>query len=121
LNTIHIYTSFTRFIAGIFAGLNATVAIVGVLASLRGRMEGPLQAEPVASLRQEPGADAAEITVINPVCGVAVSTINALHIEKYAGVSYYFCCDGCWRKFLADPAKYAAIRPRMDDGSLPGH
>ncbi len=88
----------------------ALVAIAGVLASLRGRMEGPLQAElehPAAA--GEPGTACAELKFINPVCGMAVSISNALHVEKYAGVSYYFCCDGCRTTFLKDPGKYAAI------------
>ena len=76
----------------------ALVAIVGVLALLRGRSTAP-------------GAVAAEDKFINPVCGMAVSTANAMHVENYEGVSYYFCCDGCWTTFQKDPAKYAAIRP----------
>jgi len=70
----------------------ALVAIVGVLALLR----GPRQA-------------AVEAKFINPVCGIAVSIANPLHIEKYEGLSYYFCCDGCRTTFQKDPAKYAAI------------
>jgi len=69
-----------------------------VLALLRGRSTAP-------------GAVAAEDKFINPVCGMAVSTANAMHVENYEGVSYYFCCDGCWTTFQKDPAKYAAIRP----------
>jgi YHS domain-containing protein len=46
---------------------------------------------------------------INPVCGMAVSTANPMHIEIYEGVSYYFCCDGCRTTFQKEPAKYAAI------------
>lgn len=38
---------------------------------------------------------------------------DALHpeedIERYEGVSYYFCCDGCRTTFQKDPRKYAAI------------
>ena len=100
----------------------ALVAIVGVLALLRGRCQVPMNA---GHVRQE-GAEgagqdrreadsrsltgtAAEGKFINPVCGIAVSTANPMHIEKYAGVSFYFCCDGCRAAFLADPAKYAAI------------
>jgi xanthine dehydrogenase accessory factor len=110
----------------------ALVAIAGVLASLRGRMEGPLQAEPVEPQaaegagqdgsqpisRTEPGAASAEVKFINPVCGVAVSIANALHIEKYAGVLYYFCCDGCRTTFLKDPGKYAAIH-QISVGAVP--
>ena len=71
----------------------ALVAIVGVLALLRGRCK----------------QETAEQKFINPVCGMAVSIANPLHIEKYEGVSYYFCCDGCRTTFQRDPAKYAAI------------
>ena len=70
----------------------ALVAIVGVLALLRGRFQV-----------------AAEAKFINPVCGMAVSIANPMHIEIYEGVSYYFCCDGCRTTFQKEPAKYAAI------------
>lgn len=89
----------------------ALVAIVGVLALLRGRCHpvsaGPDVREPDSHIA--PGTAAVEATVINPVCGMAVSTANSMHIEKYEGVSYFFCCDGCRTTFLKDPAKYAAI------------
>ena len=102
----------------------ALVAMVGVLALLRGRMVAPLQAEHVEQRAAERtgedrsqsisrtahGTTSAEVKYINPVCGVAVSTVDALHVEEYAGVSYYFCCDGCWTTFLKDPGKYAAIQ-----------
>jgi YHS domain-containing protein len=71
----------------------ALVAIVGVLALLRGRCK----------------QEAPERKFINPVCGMAVSIANPLHIEIYEGVSYYFCCDGCWTTFQKEPVKYAAI------------
>ena len=70
----------------------ALVAIVGVLALLRGRRQV-----------------AVETKFINPVCGMSVSTANPMHIERFEGVSYYFCCDGCRTSFQQDPAKYAAI------------
>jgi len=90
----------------------ALVAMVGVLALLRGRGESPLNAGQDAS---KPNALAAAATAtegkfINPVCGMAVSTVNPLHVETYEGLSYYFCCDGCRTTFLQDPAKYAEIR-----------
>ena len=98
----------------------ALVAIVGVLALLRGRSQVPVNAgqvqhempegtAPAVSGTNPPSAAAADGKFINPVCGMAVSTANAMHIEKYAEVSYYFCCDGCRTTFLQDPAKYAAI------------
>jgi len=70
----------------------ALVAMVGVLAALRAHRP-----------------EAATATFVNPVCGVAVSVANPKHVERYEGVSYYFCCDCCWTSFRANPAKYASI------------
>jgi xanthine dehydrogenase accessory factor len=78
----------------------ALVAIVGVLAALRGRGE-----QAVESAQH----GAAPATFVNPVCGLAVSIADAKHVEWYAGVSYYFCCDGCLAMFRSDPGKYSAI------------
>lgn len=86
----------------------ALVAIVAVLAFLRGRSQAAGSA--VAPERAAaPERAVAEGKFVNPVCGMAVSTANPMHIEKYEDVSYYFCCDGCRTTFLQDPAKYAAI------------
>jgi len=101
----------------------ALVAIVAVLALLRGRCQAPVnagQVKPEAAegagqdasppnSRSAPGTEAAEGKFINPVCGMAVSTANPMHVEKYEGDSYYFCCAGCRTTFQQDPAKYAAI------------
>ncbi len=101
----------------------ALVAIVAVLALLRGRGQVPVSAgqirqEATNRARQDAsqptsrtalGTQATEGKFVNPVCGMAVSTANPMHIERYEGVSYYFCCDGCRTTFQKDPAKYAAI------------
>jgi xanthine dehydrogenase accessory factor len=88
----------------------ALVAIVGVLAILRGRVE--LSAIPAA----RPVVSAAEVDMappeakfVNPVCGMAVDTATPKHVETFEGVAYYFCCDGCLTTFRQNPAKYAAI------------
>jgi len=100
----------------------ALVAMAGVLAALRGRMEEPLQRARQAGSQPfshtQPSTAFAEVNFINPVCGVAVSTAHALHVENYAGVAYYFCCDGCWTTFLKDPGKYAAIH-QASVGAVP--
>jgi len=102
----------------------ALVAIAGVLASLRGRPVEQKAAETAGEdgslpiSRIEPGTASADVSFVNPVCGAAVSTANALHVERYAGVSYYFCCDGCWTTFLKDPGKYAAIH-QASVGAVP--
>jgi xanthine dehydrogenase accessory factor len=89
----------------------ALVAMVGVLALLRGRDQLPVNAGQDMSKSNSLIADGASVegTFINPVCGMAVSTISPMHIEVYDGVSYYFCCEGCRTTFLREPAKYATI------------
>ena len=100
----------------------ALVAIVGVLAFLRGRSYLPadLQAQPVTSGApvfppQQPSshgevdAAAPRAKFVNPVCGIAVDIAAPKHVIQYEGVAYYFCCDGCLTTFRQDPSKYAAI------------
>jgi xanthine dehydrogenase accessory factor len=94
----------------------ALVAIVGVLALLRGRsqaIEAPQRAAIAATVDASKTADtsaAPRNLFVNPVCGIAVDTAAPKHVENYEGIAYYFCCDGCWTIFRQDPAKYAAIR-----------
>ncbi len=89
----------------------ALVAIVGVLALLRGRSAAPARTagEAAAPMAQPAAGEAAEASFFNPVCGMAISVAGAMHVERYEDTSYYFCCDGCRETFLNDPAKYAAI------------
>ena len=102
----------------------ALVAMVGVLAALRGR-RGDVEAadtsprtETSAPAKPRPTPAAATVsaaivppaaTFVNPVCGIAVRIDNPKHVEHYEGVAYYFCCDCCWTSFRGNPAKYAAI------------
>ena len=44
---------------------------------------------------------------INPVCNVPVEKATAKHVLEYAGMNYYFCCDGCKVSFEKEPEKYA--------------
>jgi len=98
----------------------ALVAVAGVLALLRGKGASHGEHEPAeaasGAVLAAPAAaenvplDKQASTFINPVCGMAVSTVTALHVEHYAGEDYYFCCSGCWTTFRQDPARYAAIR-----------
>jgi xanthine dehydrogenase accessory factor len=97
----------------------ALVAIVAVLALLRGRDAEPAGADASSGGTSAAPASAQSVPApagkggpgefMNPVCGMAVRVADALHVELYAGVPYYFCCDGCWTTFRDDPAKYAAI------------
>jgi Cu+-exporting ATPase len=41
----------------------------------------------------------------DPVCGMVVDPATAKHRAEHDGQTYYFCCDGCKAKFLADPTR----------------
>ena len=48
----------------------------------------------------------------DPVCGMAVETATAKHKAEHAGATFYFCCDGCRGKFVAEPARY--LKPKAE-------
>ena len=98
----------------------ALVVVAGVLALLRGKGVSQVEHEPAEAasgvvvatpaVTESVPPDKQASTFINPVCGMAVSTVTAMHVEHYDGEDYYFCCSGCLTTFRHDPAKYAAIR-----------
>jgi xanthine dehydrogenase accessory factor len=47
---------------------------------------------------------------INPVCNKAIRRETALHTIEFAGVTHYFCCDGCKTKFERDPEHYVNVQ-----------
>jgi xanthine dehydrogenase accessory factor len=85
----------------------ALVAIVGVLAILRGRAQA---VDIPVGQPEEPQPKATAARFVNPVCGTAVDTAAPKHVEEFEGTAYYFCCDCCWTAFRENPAKYAAIQ-----------
>jgi xanthine dehydrogenase accessory factor len=44
----------------------------------------------------------------DPVCGMAVEVKRAVHSANHERRDYYFCCEGCLRQFLEDPARFLA-------------
>ena len=42
----------------------------------------------------------------DPVCGMMVDEKTAPARSDYKGQTYYFCMQGCKRKFDADPERY---------------
>ncbi|MBV9079923.1 MAG: YHS domain-containing protein [Elusimicrobia bacterium] len=40
------------------------------------------------------------------VCGLEVNEEDAAAKSQYDGRTFYFCSEGCKRRFDADPAKY---------------
>jgi len=47
----------------------------------------------------------AQISAVDPVCGMSVNPTSALK-RQHEGKSFYFCSEGCARNFDADPTKY---------------
>ncbi|WGD32489.1 heavy metal translocating P-type ATPase [Ancylobacter sp. WKF20] len=53
----------------------------------------------------------------DPVCGMDVDPHTAQHRAEHGGRTYYFCCNGCRTKFVADPGKY--LEGRADAEPVP--
>ena len=53
------------------------------------------------------GASASQL-VKDPVCGMTVDPATAKHRAQHAAETYFFCSEGCWRKFTTNPEKYVA-------------
>ena len=43
----------------------------------------------------------------DPVCGMQVDDRDAAAQSEYEGETYYFCSQGCKKKFDQDPEQYA--------------
>ena len=63
--------------------------------------------EPAGHEHAEVAAVAREI---DPVCGMSVVPRDT-RSAVFEGHRYFFCCDGCRTKFVADPGKYLQPRP----------
>ncbi len=50
-----------------------------------------------------------QISALDPVCGMSVVPGKASQSE-YEGKKYFFCCEGCRKKFEADPAAVLTAR-----------
>src|SRR5258708_9591927 len=51
-------------------------------------------------------------TVLDPVCGMHVDPLKARATAEHQGQTYYFCSEGCARRFSAEPEKYLAKPPQ---------
>lgn len=51
-----------------------------------------------------------EPLVKDPVCGMSVDPASAKHSAALGGQTYYFCCEGCKTKFVAEPERYLAAK-----------
>lgn len=61
--------------------------------------------------RESSAAPAQANFAIDPVCGMRVDTAKARATRGYKDKAYYFCCEGCAKKFADEPEEYLAARP----------
>lgn len=45
---------------------------------------------------------------LDPVCNMTVEAASAAASEEYNGTRFYFCSEGCHRRFVANPSAYVA-------------
>ena len=64
------------------------------------------------SAADAPAGPAEPAEAVDPVCGMTVAAAAASHPLAHDGVTYYFCCTGCRRKFELDPAAYVTRETR---------
>ena len=60
--------------------------------------------------RTATGATTAEAVIRDPVCGMTVDPAAGKPTATVEGRQYHFCCEGCRRKFEADPAAYMTAK-----------
>lgn len=46
------------------------------------------------------------VRVIDPVCGMEISRVDAAESARHMGTTYYFCVAQCKERFLRDPSRY---------------
>ena len=54
---------------------------------------------------------------MDPVCGMTVDPARAAGSFEYDGQTYYFCNQGCLRRFQADPEEF--LKPREPESAVP--
>jgi P-type Cu+ transporter len=52
----------------------------------------------------------------DPVCAMLVDPAHAAASAVHEGRTYYFCCQSCRQKFLADPIRFTAETPQPPTG-----
>src|SRR5437763_3539667 len=71
------------------------LSILAEIVQLRRSASEPVQPEPPA-----------ELSALDPVCGMTVVVARARHRAEHEGRPFYFCNARCRERFLAEPARY---------------
>lgn len=58
-------------------------------------------------------------TAKDPVCGMTVDPATAKYRTEHDGTTYYFCSEGCLKKFTADPQHYLATAAAKAPDDIP--
>lgn len=66
-------------------------------------------AEVIAGRTSEPRTSqaAAPATAVDPVCHMDVAMVGSSSSAEVDGVTWWFCCQGCLDRFVADPSMFA--------------
>ena len=42
----------------------------------------------------------------DPVCGMTIAEKDAVGTAEHQGITYYFCSEGCRRRFARNPSEF---------------
>ena len=121
------------FLPRLLAPVIMMMMMCGMAAPQAGRPEGIPSPDDTWTLPNRAGMNANTVTIItapaggatatgptkhapaqaiDPVCGMTVPATAASFPLAHDGVTYYFCCANCRRRFEQDPAAYASKETR---------
>ena len=63
-------------------------------------------AGPVGEVQAEAATPAADIVLVDPVCGMTVDRRDVRHLAEHAGVVYAFCAMSCRTRFIHEPTAF---------------
>jgi Cu+-exporting ATPase len=59
-------------------------------------------------------------TAVDPVCGMTVDVTPDAITSQHAGHTYYFCSEGCKKRFERDPKPFLAAAGHAHEGHAHG-
>ncbi len=80
---------------------------LSILAQVIEERSSQAHVPPAVRLLDLAGEPAPAATAIDPVCHMTVAAVESSLHADVDGVRWYFCCPGCRKAFLADPASFA--------------